>query len=567
MMVSFLYSAEGSVLVQLTDRVNFQETRNQLIMTQNTATTYQEPLPDQDIKLLRIFNYYRVALAFVLLISYVNEVSRTFVGATNPKLFVTTASLYLLVTLILIPVFYKTTQLQTRQILLNLLADITVLSLMTYASGGVSSGLGNLITFSVAAGSLLLHGRFATLCAAVASIAIISLEAYRSIVDLSPIPQHFQAGILGMLYFGTSFLIRGVSRRVSASEKLAQERAGNIQTLQKINQLIIQRMRTGVIVCTNNGTIRMTNHAASQLMDESDNLTPNQLLPGLLMKRFREWSHNPIKRPPPFQHRSGDREIQANFATFEKNEDSDVLLFIEDTSKTMQQAQQLKLASLGQLTANIAHEIRNPLGAISHASQLLSESENLDSADHRLSHIIQQNTLRLNKTIESVLQLSKRKSSNPETVPLKTWLNHFTANYHHDGKSKACFSINITPEDLEIQIDPTQFYQIINNLCSNGLRYSEAKTGVAAIEFKGGINPDSERPYLEVVDHGAGITAEVKPHLFEPFYTTERTGTGLGLHISRDLCEANYARLVHDEQIQNGCCFRIIFPHPKKLAY
>lgn len=540
--------------------------RAEITMAPSTANSHQISFPDQDIKLLRIFNYYRVALAFVLLLSYVNETSRIFVGIAQPKLFVATASLYLLATLMLVPIFHKATELRTRQIVINLVADIAALSLMTYASGGVSSGLGNLITFSVAAGSLLLHGRFATFYAAIASIAIIALEMYRSIVDLTPLPQHLQAGILGMLYFGTAYFIRGVSRQVNASEKLARERADNIQKLQKINQLIIQRMRTGVIVCSDNGTIRMTNQAALQLMDESDDLKPDSLLPDPLMERLMEWRYNPMKRPSPFKLKSDDREIQANFAVFEKSIDSDVLIFLDDTSKTLQQAQQLKLASLGQLTANIAHEIRNPLGAISHASQLLSESENLDDGDHRLSHIIQQHSRRLNKTIENVLQLSRREPPHPEAVPLKSWLDNFAAEYLHNGEPGAKFSIDITPEDLEIYVDPTQFNQVINNLCSNGLRYSEAKTGIAAVRFKGGINPDSELPYLEVIDHGAGVSAQAKQHLFEPFYTTERTGTGLGLHISRELCEANNARLIHDQQYQDGCCFRIIFPHPKKLV-
>ncbi len=523
-------------------------------------------LSHQDVKLLRIFNYYRLTLAFILLIPYFNETSQTVINIASPILFSKIAWFYLLSALILIPILHKAIEPSNKQIVMLIVADIAALSLMIYASGGINSGLGNLITFSVAAGSLLVYGRFAIFYAALASILVLSLEIYHSTIVTTPANHLFQAGILGIIYFGAAYFIKHVSMRAQKSEQLANERAGNIKQLEELNQLIIQRMRTGVIVCSEKGSIRMMNQAASRLFAGNGALKFGHTLPKPLIERLTQWHNHPMKRTHPFKLQPDNQEIQANFAAFENNLGSDVLIFLEDTSQTIQQAQQLKLASLGKLTANIAHEIRNPLGAISHASQLLSESNDIKDTDHRLNNIIQQHTRRLNKTVENILQLSRRNASHPETITLKTWLHDFVAEYHYPGATKAQFSIEIIPEDLKIQIDSTQFNQVISNLCSNGLRYSEAHTNTAAIQFKGSIKTESGLPYLEIINKGPAITTLVKQHLFEPFYTTERTGTGLGLHISRELCEANNVRLIYNDTYKNGCCFSLIFPHHKKLA-
>jgi two-component system sensor histidine kinase PilS (NtrC family) len=230
-----------------------------------------------------------------------------------------------------------------------------------------------------------------------------------------------------------------------------------------------------------------------------------------------------------------------------------------------QQAQQLKLASLGGLTASIAHEIRNPLGAISHAAQLLEESTDLRKEDARLAEIIHQHTVRANKVIENVLQLSRRKQSSPELLDMKVWLEQFIADFCTNQDQNCDIKFICDQDNLQFRVDASQIHQVLTNLFQNGIRYSEKKTGERTLTVVADFNIQSEQPTLDIIDQGEGIPMEQQDKVFEPFYTSEKSGTGLGLYIARELCEANQARL-DLQPIRNGCCFRITFSHPSRIV-
>jgi two-component system sensor histidine kinase PilS (NtrC family) len=218
------------------------------------------------------------------------------------------------------------------------------------------------------------------------------------------------------------------------------------------------------------------------------------------------------------------------------------------------------------LSASIAHEIRNPLGAISHAAQLLSESQSLEKGDRRLTDIIHAHCKRLNGVIENVLEVSRRRPPSPIRLNLKEWLEQFVTEFKQAGMEDADIKLNVIPTDTEIRIDPGQLGQAVTNLVQNALRYSRAATGRAAVLLEGGIDPGTERPYLNVIDRGPGVPVGKEKILFEPFFTTERTGTGLGLYITRELCEANQARVTYSRHEGGGSNFRITFAHPDRIS-
>ena len=518
----------------------------------------------QDISLLRILNYYRLTLSIVLISGYFNEASQVFLGLEQPSLYLITSIGYGLLNLALFFLLRRDRVLLPQQIILNISIDIIVLGLLTYANGGVASGLGNLMIFAVAAGSILLRGRYNLMFAALGSITLLGIEIYRATTQIDITLHYLHAGLLGMILFATALFIRQISSRIQSSENLAARRATDIIQLEKMNRLIVQRMRTGIIVSDLAGHVEMMNDAAQELLLEknSPNIsTQSVYLPAPLLERLKMWMQNNQRRTTPFRTTPENPEVQANFASLEQQGHASILIFLEDNSKAMQQAQQLKLASLGQLTASIAHEIRNPLGAISHAAQLLGESETLDSADQRLSKIIHDHSIRLNNTIENVLELSRRHQPSPQHIELHDWLNEFSCSFNETENDRGEFSIALTPSQLDILFDSSQLQQVLNNLCQNGMRYSLQKTGKAVVHLKGGLQQDTGQPYLDIIDEGPGIDKTTASRLFEPFYTTERSGTGLGLYISRELCQANNARLDHISSYQDGCCFRIIFPH------
>jgi two-component system, NtrC family, sensor histidine kinase PilS len=525
---------------------------------------HNHPRKRQDISLLRILNYYRLTLSIVFISGYLNEASQIFLDLEHPSLYLMTSIGYGLLNLALFFVLRRDWTLLPQQIILNISIDIIVLGLLTYANGGVASGLGNLMIFAVAAGSILLSGRYSLMFASLASITLITVEVYRAATQADITHHYLHAGLLGMILFATALFIRQISTRIQNSESLAARRASDIMQLEKMNRLIVQRMRTGIIVSGLDGHVEMMNDAAQELLLVKNNpniSTQSMHLPTPLLERLKMWMQNNQRRTTPFRTAPENPEVQANFASLEQQGHASILIFLEDNSKAMQQAQQLKLASLGQLTASIAHEIRNPLGAISHAAQLLGESKALDTADQRLSKIIHDHSIRLNDTIENVLELSRRHQPSPQQIELHDWLNEFSCSFNETENEQGEFSISLEPSQLKIRFDSSQLQQVLNNLCQNGLRYSQQKTGKATIHFKGGLQTETAQPYLDIIDEGPGIDEDAASRLFEPFYTTERTGTGLGLYISRELCQANNARIDHIASYQDGCCFRIIFPH------
>lgn len=537
-------------------------------MRQTPSTALQPPRRRQDIRLLRILNYYRLTLSVVLIAGYFNEASQIFLGLKHPSLYLITSVFYGLLNLALLFVLRRDRQLSSQQIILNISVDILVLGLLTYANGGVASGLGNLMIFAVAAGSILLSGRYNLMFAALGSITLLSVEIYRAATQPDVEQHYLHAGLLGMILFAAALFIRQISIRIQSSESLAARRATDIVQLEKMNRLIIQRMRTGIIVSDLTGRVEMMNEAAEELLlvkNRDDISTQSMRLPAPLLERLKLWRKNNQQRTTPFRTAPGNPEVQANFASLEQQGHASILIFLEDNSKNMQQAQQLKLASLGQLTASIAHEIRNPLGAISHAAQLLDESETLDTADQRLSKIIHEHSIRLNNTIENVLELSRRRQPEPQQIVLSSWLQEFVRSFNETETAQGEFVLSVEPPDLEVRFDGSQLQQVLANLCQNGLRYSLQQTGKATLQLKAGLLPDTAQVYLDIIDHGPGINDASAARLFEPFHTSEPSGTGLGLYISRELCQANNARLDHISSYQNGCCFRIIFPHSQVI--
>ena len=226
--------------------------------------------------------------------------------------------------------------------------------------------------------------------------------------------------------------------------------------------------------------------------------------------------------------------------------------------------QQSKLASLGRLSASIAHEIRNPVGAMSHAAQLLGESAALSEDDIRLTEIIQTHSSRVSHIIDNVLQLSRRESSRPERLPLKSWLDEFADEFVRTLElQEGEFSIAEIAPDIEARIDKGHLHQVLWNLCDNAVKYA-SETGGILVEIQAGRMRGVGRPYIEVLDCGLGIDPAMADKIFEPFFTARSGGTGLGLYISRELCELNRATLVYLDRPGGGSIFRIVFADPDR---
>ncbi|PIE41399.1 MAG: PAS domain-containing sensor histidine kinase [Gammaproteobacteria bacterium] len=512
---------------------------------------------------LRVYLVYRLLLAISLLSLFFLSLN----NATDSRLYFATTCAYLAICSLNFFTIKKTEHHSGHkaQVFIIVVIDILAITILEYANGASSSNLTILLIIAVAGGSILAQGKIATLFAAIASVAVLYQSVFIAITKSDFNSSEFvEAGLLGAAFFSTSLFAQQISARLRASEALAKQKTIEVAELEELNHHIIQRMRTGIIVADKHDGIKLINEAGWKMfgMPGLENLNIERVS-SQLYQQLHQWRETDMAIRKPFKAASNGPEVTVNFTSLETDDTSDTLIFVDDNTRLAQQAQQLKLASLGGLTASIAHEIRNPLGAISHAAQLLLESPDLVKTDLRLAEIVQQHCVRMNKVIENVLQLSRRKPSEPTRLNLVNWCKEFLEDFATTLPEPAEIKLEYERDDIAFKVDPNQIHQVVSNLLLNGLRYSKKKTGKQQALLVVGIELESERPYLEVIDQGEGIPEEDFDKVFEPFYTTDKTGTGLGLYIAKELCESNQARLdlIPTDQ---GACLRITFAHPNK---
>ncbi len=519
---------------------------------------------------LRLFSLYRlvVSIIFFGLSFFANQ--SNFLSTLDPNLLRWVSGCYVAVAIIaLISAYFRWLPYKL-QVYLPIIIDIVAIVALMNLYGGITSGFGTLMIAVVAGGSLLLPGRTALLFAALATLAILGHEIYASLNGIFEKTAYTQAGLLGAALFATALLAITLAHRATESAKLAAQRGVDLANLAKLNEHLINRMEAGIMVVDDDGTIRMHNHAAWKLLNQPEINEQTKLLDISmpLFDLYKSW--NKAAENPAFRNHLGKLK-RANQADLQvrivpvglRKHDKGSVIYLNDNTEVDKQIQETKLASLGRLTASIAHEIRNPLGAISHAAQLLDESSELHKADKRLATIIQDQSVRLNNIINNVLRLSRREKAKPEKIELNTWLRNFLEEFTRTNDLQDDWvSLKITPPDGNVTMDANNLHQVLWNLCKNAKKYGASLEENVCIQLLANTNHTSTPPYLDVIDNGPGISAEHQSQLFEPFFTTSDTGTGLGLYLSRELCKNNGGDLRYINMPEGGSCFRIEFPSP-----
>lgn len=488
----------------------------------------------------------------------------------NPDLFITTSFVYFIASLFFITGMIRRRPGLDTQVIVHTMVDISCIIMLMHATGGIRTGLGMLLIISISMTSLFLHKRVTILFASISALAVISEQIYSQFVYTDYTPAFTQAGLLGILIFITAVLSAYTAKRLKESEKLAEDASQELETIIQMNEHIIRKMRTGIIVIKNNGLILMNNNAALELLGLTSIKASSNLknVSADLYNRFIDWNNNAIQNHQPIQQKQGLPDIQPGFSHIDqiKNPNKKIkgrtLIFLEDATQLTQRFQQVKLASLGRLTASIAHEIRNPLAAINHAGQLLGETSS-DESDIKLTGIINTQVKRLNGIVENVLQLSRQQRGTPEAINIYQWLTQFREEFISTNKLQAYqIQIKIDPKDITILFDSSQLHQVMWNLCSNAINHSHMDASNIMISIQGEVDSETKQPYIDIIDNGRGIDKETGTHIFEPFYTTSSEGTGLGLYITKEVVESNRAKIRHISPPAGGTCFRIQFQQP-----
>lgn len=460
------------------------------------------------------------------------------------------------------------------QLVLQIALDIGAISFLYLSAGGIKSGLAILYLFPLAGGAILAPLVLALFFVSAVTLILLAENGYQLLNAGADISSS-QVGLYCAAFFIVIFAINRLAARLIKQESLALGRGKALHVQQAINRLIIADMEDGILVVDRRGRVLTSNPAAARMLG----LTfPHEKAYGKLSDMA--WLRPIADAYLAWDAKAGLRATtQANVPTFVLIKQTDdttlqggttvmggrrelithlklrfakvdadgvledrVVIFLQDVTEIENRAQQLKLASMGRLTASIAHEVRNPLSAIGHAASLLSEEEP-DAGRQRLLTIISENVARLNRMIEDILKLSRKAHQYHEPLCLGLLFDDVLAELHemHAVKEGMIAISDMAPH--KVRFDPLHLREIVLNLLTNALRYASGAAGSIRVYIVPGIG---HRLELHVQDDGPQIKSAVRAHLFEPFYTTSSKGTGLGLYLARELCLNNGAMLNYE---------------------
>ncbi|MCB1820861.1 MAG: two-component sensor histidine kinase [Candidatus Competibacteraceae bacterium] len=536
-------------------------------------------------RVFRATNIYRLVLAALLLAAFALDEQNRLFGKQEPRLFLGAAAIYMTLAVIAIAGSYWRRPHLSVQAHLQMLVDLAALTVMSSASGGLSSSLNSLLIAAVAASAILLPLISALLGAALgfflltASWLVDRWQAAEALARMGRGPDSWtgfwqylgnasddwvRLGVLGSMLFIAAGLTHALAERARRGEALARQRTWELLEIAELNQGIIRHLQNGIVVVDAAAQVQLLNDTAREWLGIPDVApdTPLREVSPHLTERLHRWLRDGGPEIAPFRPTEHRSELIPRFTRLSGHQAASVLILLEDSDQTAAQLQQIKLAALGRLTAGIAHEIRNPLTAISHAAQLLEESTQASAttSDQRLARIVHDNVKRANRIISDVLDLARRDRIKPEKITLAPWLEMFREELlrNLDGPAPQ-WRQQMEPADIVVVFDPHQLHQVLWNLCANACQHGVRSGETPKVELQAGQENSRGRPFLEVRDAGPGITPENIAHLFEPFFTTRAKGTGLGLYLARELCEANRAQLQYLPIAGSGSCFRINF--------
>ena len=514
---------------------------------------------------LYYFGLYRVLEAAMLALIFFGPESTLFGSPRHPATGQAVTLFYLPASLALL-LWARGGSALRWQVLIGTTVDIAVATLAAHAMPAAAPGIAMMLLFNVGAASLLLPLRYGLVAASLAAGAMLGEFAWNQLFDPGAARPLAERAMFAVSYLAFAMLTYLLGRQMRRTQALATQRGAEVADMAALNELIIRRMRTGVLLVDGERKVRMVNEAALGLLgqggDEPGERDLARYSPDLAA-RLDAWRKDPAAEQPPLALGEELVEVLPRFVRLLASSHS-TLVFLDDATQVSRRAESLTLAAMGRFSASLAHEIRNPLAAINYATQLLEESREIGDADRRLLQIIHQQCQRTNGIIESVLALARRERATPEYLDLSRFVPRFVDDYQQmipaqNGTLKATGP----SKPLPALVDPRHLQQVLTVLVNNALAHGRMPGEPARVSVN--VHVIDDAPVIDVLDRGPGVPEGSLAQLFRPFFTTSEQGTGLGLYIARELCHANQADLAYVGAAGGGGCFRISLAAPQAL--
>ena len=491
---------------------------------------------------------------FILILIFLLTLNNQTLHYESPGLYLYSLIIYAFLSAIQLALLKFFPHAISNQLIAIFVIDVIFLSTLTFALGGPNVSIGLLFVITVFASNFLLTRNKALLITLAAVIAVVYQQFFGSYFDYSNLNNIGNSLFLAFLFFVVHAIGQVAIRRFQVLESVNSHQSIELFKLQNINRYILEQIEVGYLVLDEQCKILVSNPAACSLLGISPLYAHQQYhLANFQPDLFESLRDATLRDGERFQFQSQQSSytVDIRVQSLIVPHQALTLLVLEDAQKLNQNVQQLKLAALGQLSASIAHEIRNPLAAIVQANELNQDSD--EEQKIMLNQMIAKQTQRIDKIIKDTLDMARNKKTKTSLIDVQIFIEDLLQHDLHDAQTQIELQLK---SNYEIYFDESQLRQILVNLIRNALRHNPEYAN--AIQLN--IHAQENMLFFDVIDFGHGIAKQDLSQLFQPFFSTEINGTGLGLYLSHSLCEANQAKLVYVEQKQQGACFRIECP-------
>lgn len=515
-------------------------------------------LPLDRLRILKYFSVYSICITLVLISLYFMDMDLGFLGQNDPKLYPMILSLHACITLVFVVLAFSAGQAHYDHLLAFFLLDISLLAALIYSSG-TGTSLSYLMVVGIAVGNSLLSGQKGLLISAWAAISLVLVEYRFSEMGQ---PHHFvNAGTLGIIFFITAFVIQALVKRLHLSLDINRTQADSLLSMEQLTKLVLKRLQTGVLVLDSNDNIIFQNTAAQRLLGYPGpvNTIPAKLLTGL--EQYRKFPNYKTKA---FKAGPTTPKVQPIFTELMPGTNRGTVIFIEDTNIIYQQAQSLKQASLGKLTASIVREIRDPMQNIYKLARDIA-MQSISSGDKRRQVLIKNHIMHIDRTIKNIHNMSVTKATEFEKQDLTDWIKKTLTHLQSSVLKDVKLDVKVAKHLPFTYFDSPQMRLVLKHLLENASYFAKERAkDFARISVLVGHNKHTKQDIIEIRDNGYGVGLDHIDHIFEPFYSSEPNQSGLGLYMAKQFCEMNMCRLDYIAN-QEGACFRITFPSPRDV--